>query len=175
VYLSSGREHPLPRETRAWCVVSITTRARCSNGSRPILERAKARWCAGGRYDGLVEILGRQSTPAAGFALRLERFGRAGRVANRWRVATGRRRCMLRPLGEGMIAQQGLVLAEQLRDAGLRVELHCGGGSLKSQLKRADRSGARATRCFSVRASWPAAQCGVSKTCVPMSRNSWSA
>ena len=39
--------------------------------------------------------------------------------------------------------EQGLVLAEQLRDAGLRVELHCGGGSLKSQLKRADRSGAR--------------------------------
>ncbi len=47
------------------------------------------------------------------------------------------------PLGEGKVTEQGLVLAEQLRDAGLRVELHCGGGSLKSQLKRADRSGAR--------------------------------
>jgi histidyl-tRNA synthetase len=39
----------------------------------------------------------------------------------------------------------GLRLAESLRDAvpGLRIETHCGGGSFKSQLKRADRSGAR--------------------------------
>ena len=38
---------------------------------------------------------------------------------------------------------QALRLAESLRDQGLRVECHCGGGSLKSQMKRADKSGAR--------------------------------
>jgi len=98
--------------------------------------------CAGGRYDGLVELLGGQSTPAAGFALGLERLAELAalqQVAGAERAA----QVYVAPLGEGMVAQQGLVLAEQLRDAGLRVELHCGGGSLKSQLKRADRSGAR--------------------------------
>jgi len=98
--------------------------------------------CAGGRYDGLVEILGGQSTPAAGFALGLERLAE---LAALQQVAGADRppQVYVAPLGEGKIAQQGLVLAEQLRDAGLRVELNCGGGSLKSQLKRADRSGAR--------------------------------
>jgi len=98
--------------------------------------------CAGGRYDGLVEILGGQSTPAAGFALGLERLAE---LAALQQVAGADRppQVYVAPLGDGNIAQQGLVLAEQLRDAGLRVELHCGGGSLKSQLKRADRSGAR--------------------------------
>ncbi len=98
--------------------------------------------CAGGRYDGLVELLGGQSTPAAGFALGLERLAE---LAALQQVAGAERppQVYVAPLGEGKIAQQGLVLAEQLRDAGLRVELHCGGGSLKSQLKRADRSGAR--------------------------------
>jgi len=98
--------------------------------------------CAGGRYDGLVEQLGGQSTPAAGFALGLERLAELAALQQ----LTGADRSpqvYVAPLGEGSITQQGLALAEQLRDAGLRVELHCGGGSLKSQLKRADRSGAR--------------------------------
>jgi len=98
--------------------------------------------CAGGRYDGLVELLGGQSTPAAGFALGLERLAELAALQQ----VTGADRppqVYVAPLGEGMVTQQGLLLAEQLRDAGLRVELHCGGGSLKSQLKRADRSGAR--------------------------------
>ena len=98
--------------------------------------------CAGGRYDGLVEILGGQSTPAAGFALGLERLAE---LAVLQQVAGADRppQVYVAPLGDGKVAEYGLVLAEQLRDAGLRVELHCGGGSLKSQLKRADRSGAR--------------------------------
>ncbi|HWR87547.1 MAG TPA: histidine--tRNA ligase [Acidiferrobacterales bacterium] len=98
--------------------------------------------CAGGRYDGLVELLGGQSTPAAGFALGLERLAE---LAALQQVAGADRpsQVYVAPLGEGKVAEQGLALAEQLRDAGLRVELHCGGGSLKSQLKRADRSGAR--------------------------------
>jgi histidyl-tRNA synthetase len=97
--------------------------------------------CAGGRYDGLVEQLGGQSTPAAGFALGLERLAELAALQE----VTGADRLphvYVVPLGKELTAVQGLVLAEQLRDAGLRVELHCGGGSLKSQLKRADRSGA---------------------------------
>ncbi len=98
--------------------------------------------CAGGRYDGLVEILGGQATPAAGFALGLERLAE---LAALQKVAGADRppQVYVAPLADGDVTQQGLVLAEQLRDAGLRVELHCGSGSLKSQLKRADRSGAR--------------------------------
>jgi histidyl-tRNA synthetase len=98
--------------------------------------------CAGGRYDGLVEQLGGQSTPAAGFALGLERLAE---LAALQQVPGADRspQVYVAPLGEGKIAEQGLALAERLRDAGLCVELHCGGGSLKSQLKRADRSGAR--------------------------------
>jgi len=97
--------------------------------------------CAGGRYDGLVELLGGRSTPAAGFAIGLERL--AELAALQKMVGADRStQVYVAPLGEGIVAQQGLMLAEQLRDAGLRVELHCGGGSLKSQLKRADRSGA---------------------------------
>jgi len=98
--------------------------------------------CAGGRYDGLVELLGGQRTPAAGFAIGLERLAELAalqKVSGAGRLP----QVYVAPLGEGKVTQQGLVLAEQLRDAGLRVELHCGDGSLKSQLKRADRSGAR--------------------------------
>jgi histidyl-tRNA synthetase len=98
--------------------------------------------CAGGRYDGLVELLGGQSTPAAGFALGLERLAELATLQQ----VTGADRSpqvYVAPLGEGKIVQRALMLAEQLRDVDLRVELHCGGGSLKSQLKRADRSGAR--------------------------------
>jgi histidyl-tRNA synthetase len=98
--------------------------------------------CAGGRYDGLVEQLGGQPTAAAGFALGLERLAE---LAALQQVAGANRspQVYVAPLGEGPVAERGLALAEQLRDAELRVELHCGGGSLKSQLKRADRSGAR--------------------------------
>ena len=98
--------------------------------------------CAGGRYDGLVEQLGGQTTPAAGFALGIERLAELAAVQQVPGVQVAPQ-VYIAPLGEGKIMQQGLALAEQLRDAGLRVELHCGGGSLKSQLKRADRSAAR--------------------------------
>lgn len=98
--------------------------------------------CAGGRYDGLVEQLGGQPTPAAGFALGLERLAE---LAAHQQVAGASLapQVYVAPLGDGAIVQQAYRLAEQLRDAGWRVELHCGGGSLKSQLKRADKSGAR--------------------------------
>jgi histidyl-tRNA synthetase len=98
--------------------------------------------CAGGRYDGLVEQLGGQATPAAGFALGLERLAE---LAAHQQVAGVNLapEVYVAPLGGEAVVQQASKLAEQLRDGGWRVELHCGGGSLKSQLKRADKSGAR--------------------------------
>jgi len=99
--------------------------------------------CSGGRYDGLVSQLGGEAVPAIGWALGEERIvelmrlqGRAGdeTVADVYLV-----------LGGDAAEATGLQVAERLRDAlpGVRVETNCGGGSFKSQLKRADRSGAR--------------------------------
>ncbi|PZN30112.1 MAG: histidine--tRNA ligase [Proteobacteria bacterium] len=99
--------------------------------------------CSGGRYDGLVEQLGGEPTPAMGWALGEERIVELLRVQG-----------MVEPptvpdvyfVIAGARAQaEGLTLAEGLRDAlpALKLETHCGGGSFKSQLKRADKSGAR--------------------------------
>jgi histidyl-tRNA synthetase len=98
--------------------------------------------CAGGRYDGLVEQLGGQATPAAGFALGLERLVELA-AQQQVEAANLSPQVYVAPLGDGAIVNQANQLAEALRDAGWRVEMHCGGGSLKSQLKRADKSGAR--------------------------------
>jgi histidyl-tRNA synthetase len=98
--------------------------------------------CAGGRYDSLVEQLGGQATPAAGFAFGLERLAELAALQQVSGVDI-RPQVYVAPLGDGAILQQAIILAERLRDAGQRVEVHCGGGSLKSQLKRADKSGAR--------------------------------
>jgi len=99
--------------------------------------------CAGGRYDGLVEYLGGRATPAIGFALGMERL--IGLLDSEG-VQTPDRSPHLYVVLVGEQAQrQGLLLAEQLRDAlpQLRLVTHCGGGSFKSQFKKADRSGAR--------------------------------
>jgi histidyl-tRNA synthetase len=96
---------------------------------------------AGGRYDGLVEMLGGKSTPAAGFAVGLERLVELLR-----RQGVAGRRCapqVYLVLPGATSESEGLLLAERLRDQGLRVECHGGNGPLKTQLKRADRSGAR--------------------------------
>jgi histidyl-tRNA synthetase len=98
--------------------------------------------CSGGRYDGLVEQLGGESTPAIGWALGQERVIDLIKVQNGevpapapdvYFVIAG-------PKAEA----EGLRLAETLRDQipGLRIEMNCGGGSFKSQLKRSDKSGA---------------------------------
>jgi histidyl-tRNA synthetase len=99
--------------------------------------------CAGGRYDGLVEQIGGKPTPAVGFALGIERL-------------------MALILDKGLLPQQtaadiyivmagegtqrpGMVIAEQIRDqlSGVNVQMNSGGGSFKSQFKKADKSGAR--------------------------------
>ena len=98
--------------------------------------------CAGGRYDGLVEYLGGRPTPAFGFALGLERLLALLLSADAQLPASGPHIYLV--LSGDAATQHGLVLAERLRDAvaGLRLQVNCGGGSFKSQFKRADRSGA---------------------------------
>ncbi len=102
---------------------------------------AQSAVCAGGRYDGLVEQLGGKPAPAAGFAIGMERLAEL-------LAQSGDKPHEVHPQAYLVLLSEaaekpGLSLAERLRDAGLRVECNCGGGALKSQLKRADRSGAR--------------------------------
>jgi histidyl-tRNA synthetase len=99
--------------------------------------------CAGGRYDGLVEQLGGRSTPAIGFAMGVERLIsllEESEAASQ----TDDLHAYLVLVGDEP-QRQGLILAEQLREQipGLRLLTNCGGGSFKSQFKKADRSGAR--------------------------------
>jgi histidyl-tRNA synthetase len=99
--------------------------------------------CAGGRYDALVEYLGGSATPAVGFALGLERIIA---LLEQQQAAIPDNDPHLYIVTVGEQAQRhGLLLSEQLREAlpALRVMTHCGGGSFKSQFKKADRSGAR--------------------------------
>ncbi|MDJ0806763.1 MAG: histidine--tRNA ligase [Gammaproteobacteria bacterium] len=99
--------------------------------------------CAGGRYDGLVEQLGGKPVPAVGFAMGLERL-----IALLEQTDLAQRLpgidLYLVTVGE-QAQREGLLLAERLRDAmpGLRLISHCGGGSFKSQFKKADKSNAR--------------------------------
>ncbi|MDH3363239.1 MAG: histidine--tRNA ligase [Gammaproteobacteria bacterium] len=98
--------------------------------------------CSGGRYDGLVEKLGGRPAPAVGWAMGMERFvalyeacgGKAPpRHADVYVVA----------VGEGTLTR-AFAVAEELRDRmpGMRVDVNLGGGSFKSQMKRADKSNA---------------------------------
>ncbi len=104
--------------------------------------------CAGGRYDGLVEQLGGKATPAVGFSIGLERVilllqEHNASVEN------------IVPDAYVMVVNaehhtQVMALVEQWRDEDevLRFHYHCGGGSLKSQFKRADKSGAHVALVF---------------------------
>jgi histidyl-tRNA synthetase len=99
--------------------------------------------CAGGRYDGLVEQLGGKPCPGVGFAMGVERLvllldelgavpDSIGQTVDLYIVAVGNSEL------------EALVLAEDLRSQcpNIRIESHCGGGSFKSQIKKADKSGA---------------------------------
>lgn len=101
--------------------------------------------CAGGRYDGLVAQLGGKGATAIGFAIGIERLI-ALLEATDALPETPQLDAYLVAVGE-LAAQQAPVLAETLRDQipGFKLISHCGGGSFKSQFKRADRSGARWT------------------------------
>ncbi len=100
---------------------------------------AQATVCAGGRYDGLVEELGGAATPAVGFALGLERLVT---LVTRWPQTA--------PLDVFVITgtptrRKAVALAEALREHGFAVEVYLGPAGVKSQIKRAQSSGARMT------------------------------
>jgi histidyl-tRNA synthetase len=98
--------------------------------------------CAGGRYDGLVAQLGGKAVPAVGFAIGTERvlaLLEDGAIAG-----TALHPDLYMVLVGDAAARAGMVWAEALRDRlpGLRIQVHCGGGSFKSQFRKADKSGA---------------------------------
>lgn len=95
--------------------------------------------CAGGRYDGLIAQMGGKPAPACGFAMGIERI-----------LALIGESEIPSPAVDIYVVHQGEIAAnfswkavEWLRNEGLSVILHCGGGSFKSQMKKADASGAR--------------------------------
>jgi len=100
--------------------------------------------CAGGRYDGLVEQMGGKPTPGVGFAMGIERLVLLIETLDKVPAATARQvDVYLCALGEPA-ELAALVLAERLRDQlpALRLQVNAGSGSFKSQLKKADKSGA---------------------------------
>jgi histidyl-tRNA synthetase len=104
---------------------------------------AQSTVCAGGRYDGLIEQLGGASTPGIGWAMGQERIlmllEKQGLAAPR-----DRPHAYLVLVGQ-KTELAGFELAERLRDAWpqLKLQLNLGGGSFKTQFKRADKSGAQ--------------------------------
>ena len=102
---------------------------------------AQSAVCSGGRYDGLFEQLGGKATPGCGFGIGVERL---------LLLLESRSASLPKLVPDVWLVHQGeaadkvaAVIAEQLRDAGLHVVLHCGGGGFKAQMKKADASGAR--------------------------------
>jgi histidyl-tRNA synthetase len=95
--------------------------------------------CAGGRYDGLIAQLGGEPAPACGYAMGIERL-----LALLQEAAPAAQAADVYLVHQGEAADKfAILVAERLRDGGLSVILHCVGGSFKSQMKRADSSGAR--------------------------------
>lgn len=93
----------------------------------------------GGRYDSLVQSLGGKETPACGFGIGLERVFLLMQECG----IEARNSPDVYLVNVGDIASKAaLTVAEALRDSGLSVNLHAGGGSFKSQMKKADQSGA---------------------------------
>src|SRR5690606_7281622 len=96
--------------------------------------------CGGGRYDGLIGLLGGKPAPAVGFAIGVERLldlcSQSGDIA-------AAPECQVYVIHQGVQAQRlGAQVAEQMRNEGLRVIGHAGSTGFKSQFKRADASGA---------------------------------
>ncbi len=97
--------------------------------------------CAGGRYDQLIEQLGGRANTAIGFAMGMERLlallamsdaPQTGQAVNLYLIQVG-----------ALAEKTGLQLAERIRDElpAISLVMHCGGGSFKSQFKKADKSG----------------------------------
>lgn len=99
--------------------------------------------CGGGRYDGLVEQLGGREMPAFGFGMGIERLVLLVEEVNQ-EVLEAQSETDIYVLYDEIAASSAMKMAEQIRDSlpHLAVQYHCGGGSFKSQFKKADRSGA---------------------------------
>ncbi len=101
--------------------------------------------CGGGRYDGMIEQLGGKPTPAVGWAMGVERMILLLQEMQQEPAGLGQQADVyLAHIGDGASVRT-MQLAEQLRTdiSGLRLLWHCGGGSLKNQMKKADRCGAK--------------------------------
>ena len=98
--------------------------------------------CSGGRYDGLVQKLGGREAAAIGWAMGIERFVALYEACGGEAPASNAD-VYIASLGSGTL-ERAFGLAEELRDtiSGIKVEMNLGGGSFKSQMKRADKSGA---------------------------------
>jgi histidyl-tRNA synthetase len=96
--------------------------------------------CGGGRYDPLIERMGGRPVPACGYAIGVERVIELLKEAG---TADGTASADVYVAHQGgATADEAFVLAERLRDAGLDAIYHAGEASLKSQMKKADASGA---------------------------------
>jgi len=96
----------------------------------------------GGRYDGLVKLLGGPDYPAIGFAVGVERV--VGLISQEEASEGGRPHLFIAALGERAY-ERAFPWAAELRKLGFRVEMDYGLRGLKAQMKRADRLGARKT------------------------------
>jgi histidyl-tRNA synthetase len=97
--------------------------------------------CAGGRYDGLIAQIGGKPAPACGFAMGVERLLA---LLEEQQFQAPQKAVDAYLVHQGEVADRfAFKVAEMLREQGLHVILHCGGGSFKSQMKKADGSGAR--------------------------------
>ena len=131
------------RSTTAWSAASTTTPARRSSSPPTPSTRAQNGIGGGGRYDGLVELLGGDPTPGIGFGIGIERVLLACDAEG---VCSTSAAVAARPLHAYVIDTAGgdtaLALTAELRRAGLRADRAFDGRSMKSQIKSADRSGA---------------------------------
>ncbi|GIU07836.1 histidine--tRNA ligase [Shewanella glacialipiscicola] len=98
---------------------------------------------AGGRYDGLVAQLGGKDTPAVGFAMGLERIVLLLETLELTKDIPAAVDVYVIAMGDSCLVE-AIKAAQELRDAlpSLKVMSHCGGGNVKKQMKRADKSGA---------------------------------
>jgi histidyl-tRNA synthetase len=104
------------------------------------LDSAQTAVGGGGRYDGLVEDLGGPATPGVGFALGIDRTLLACDSEEVFLLGAPQLDAFIVDVVDGMTA---LRLADELRAAGFAVDRAYDGRSMKSQMKVADRSGAR--------------------------------
>ncbi|MGI1937741.1 histidine--tRNA ligase [Shewanella oncorhynchi] len=98
---------------------------------------------AGGRYDGLVAQLGGKDTPAVGFAMGLERIVLLLETLELTKDIPPEVDVYVTAMGDSCLVE-AIKVAQELRNAlpNLKVMSHCGGGNVKKQMKRADKSGA---------------------------------